>query len=137
MVNKLTAAVARALNGAFGDGYAIYQNEVPQGSKRPCFFLGAQEPRVKPLLGRRFRLEAPMDIRLFPEAEGDNHALMAAAETALAALRMVELENGDLVRGSGLDCRVADGVLHVAVTYGMVLVEDAEAEMMEELMVVK
>lgn len=135
MLNELAAAVARALNGAFGEGYAIYQNEVPQGSTRPCFFLKVLEPGLKPLLGRRFRLVAPMDIQLFPETEGDNQALMEAGERMLPALRLVELEGGDLVRGTGLGWHVEDGVLHAAVSYAMVLTETGTAETMETMRV--
>ena len=38
MLNEIIKGISMALNAAFGDGYEIYQNDVEQGLKEPCFF---------------------------------------------------------------------------------------------------
>ena len=43
-----------ALNAAYGDGYEIYQNDVEQGLKEPCFLIAVLQPEITPMLGRRF-----------------------------------------------------------------------------------
>ena len=40
MLNEIIKGISMALNAAFGDGYEIYQNDVEQGLKEPCFTTG-------------------------------------------------------------------------------------------------
>ena len=37
------------LNATFGAGYKIYQNDVEQGFKEPCFFIAVLKPDISPL----------------------------------------------------------------------------------------
>ena len=39
MLNEIIKGISMALNAAFGDGYEIYQNDVEQGLKEPCFLI--------------------------------------------------------------------------------------------------
>ena len=34
------------LNATFGAGYKIYQNDVEQGFKEPCFFIAVLKPDI-------------------------------------------------------------------------------------------
>lgn len=116
MVSDVVAAVSAALHAVFGDGCRCYQDPVPQGAQTPCFFLGILEPRVKPLLGARSRLEVPMDLHYFPEQDGSHRELTETAGRLPAALEVVELPGGP-VRGREMSWRIEDGVLHFFVTY--------------------
>ena len=39
MLNEIVKGIAVQLNAVFGDGFEIYQNNVEQGLKEPCFFI--------------------------------------------------------------------------------------------------
>ena len=50
------------LNAAFGAGYKIYQNDVEQGFKEPCFFIAVLKPDISPLQKNRFMNRNPFTI---------------------------------------------------------------------------
>lgn len=52
MLNEIIKGISMALNTAFGDGYEIFQNNVEQGLKEPCFFIAVLKPEITPMLGR-------------------------------------------------------------------------------------
>ena len=57
MLNEIIKGISMALNAAFGDGYEIYQNDVEQGLKEPCFLIAVLQPesifRPTPAIMRR------------------------------------------------------------------------------------
>lgn len=44
MINEIIKGVSMKLNATFGAGYKIYQNDVEQGFKEPCFFIAVLKP---------------------------------------------------------------------------------------------
>ena len=54
MINEIIKGVSMKLNATFGAGYKIYQNDVEQGLKEPCFLIAVLQPEITPMLGRRF-----------------------------------------------------------------------------------
>lgn len=122
MVNDLIHAISIRLNSVFGDAYKVYQNDVEQGLSPPCFFIASLKTTVKPLLGRRSRLESPFDIHYFPKTDGDNSELLAVAQQLVDALDMITMQSGDHVRGTKQNYEIVDGVLHYFVQYNLHLV---------------
>ena len=49
MINEIIKGVSMKLNATFGAGYKIYQNDVEQGFKEPCFFIAVLKPDISPL----------------------------------------------------------------------------------------
>lgn len=86
-----------ALNAAFGDGYEIYQNDVEQGLKEPCFLIAVLQPEITPMLGRRFIKRNPFDIQYFPTNPRNNAEMFTVAETMMEALDFITLPSGDLL----------------------------------------
>ena len=80
-----------ALNAAFGDGYEIYQNDVEQGLKEPCFLIAVLQPEITPMLGRRFIKRNPFDIQYFPTNPRNNAEMFTVAETMMEALDFITL----------------------------------------------
>ena len=101
-----------ALNTAFGDGYEIFQNNVEQGLKEPCFFISILKPEIIPMLGRRFIQRNPFDIQYFPTSPGNNAEMITAAETMIGALDFITLPGGDLLHGPSVNYEVVENVLH-------------------------
>lgn len=122
-----------ALNTAFGDGYEIFQNNVEQGLKEPCFFISILKPEIIPMLGRRFIQRNPFDIQYFPTSPGNNAEMITAAETMIGALDFITLPGGDLLHGTSVNYEVVDNVLHFFVNYNLPVLKSTEQTYMETL----
>lgn len=117
MLNAIVRAVSRRLFEEFGEGYAIYQNDVPQGLQEPCFFIRVLRPEISPLLGRRSLRCVPLDVHYFPKMRGDHAELLGVAERLPECLELISLDDGSLLGGSGMSCEIADGILHFFVSF--------------------
>lgn len=122
-----------ALNTAFGDGYEIFQNNVEQGLKEPCFFISILKPEIIPMLGRRFIQRNSFDIQYFPTSPGNNAEMITAAETMIGALDFITLPGGDLLHGTSVNYEVVDNVLHFFVNYNLPVLKPTEQTYMETL----
>lgn len=60
MLNEIIKGISMALNAALGDGYEIYQNDVEQGLKEPCFLIAVLQPEITPMLGRALYQAEPI-----------------------------------------------------------------------------
>ena len=78
-VNLIIEAIAAALNGEFGEEYAVYAEEVKQGLSEPCFFISCINPSDRQLLGNanrhflaaRYYRENRFCIQYFPLEENN------------------------------------------------------------------
>ena len=122
-----------ALNAAFGDGYEIYQNDVEQGLKEPCFLIAVLQPEITPMLGRRFIKRNPFDIQYFPTNPRNNAEMFTVAETMMEALDFITLPSGDLLHGTSVNYEIVDNVLHFFVNYNLPMIRPAEETYMETL----
>lgn len=133
MTNEIIGGIAGALYESFGKGYEIYQNNVQQGLKEPCFFIGLLKLSVRPLLGRRRIRTVPFDICYFPKTAGDNREMQEAAEQMLEALEFIRLGDGGLLRGSKMSWEIVEDMLHFFVTYSLTENELPQQTPMESL----
>ena len=77
MINEIIKGVSMKLNATFGAGYKIYQNDVEQGFKEPCFFIAVLKPGISPLQKNRFMNRNPLDVHYFPTSGRNNAELFA------------------------------------------------------------
>lgn len=121
------------LNAAFGAGYKIYQNDVEQGFKEPCFFIAVLKPDISPLQKNRFMNRNPLDVHYFPTSGRNNAELFAMAGDLMECLEFITLPNGDVLHGTSMSYEVQDGVLHFFVNYNLTLRRETEETAMETL----
>lgn len=133
MLNEIIKGISMALNTAFGDGYEIFQNNVEQGLKEPCFFIAVLKPEITPMLGRRFIQRNPFDIQYFPTSPGNNAEMITVAGTMVEALDFISLPNGDQLYGTSVNYEIVDNVLHFFVNYNLPMIRPAEETYMETL----
>lgn len=133
MLNEIITGIAKALGTMFGKGYRVYDDDVKQGLKKPCFFIATLEPGQTPLLGDRAIWHNPFDIHYFPDEPGNNEELYNVAELLMVGLRYITLPNGNLLRGVSLSYKAVDRVLHFFVTYNMMVNIPKELPLMETL----
>lgn len=133
MLNEIIRGISIKLNSVFGDGYAIYQDDVAQGLEEPCFFIAVLKPEWSPLLGRRAMMRNPFVVQYFPTDSGQNEEMYQVADRLMEALEFIILLNGDLLHGTDMNYEVADGVLHFFIHYNLPLIRPEEQINMEDL----
>jgi len=133
MLNEIIKGVSMKLNSTFGNKYRAYENDVKQGLKPPCFFIGVLKPELSPLVGRRCLSINPLDVHFIPEDSRRNSEMLRVAAELLEALEFITLPSGDLLHGTKMNYEIVDGVLHFFVNYDLTLIKPAEEAAMGTL----
>lgn len=121
------------LNATFGAGYKIYQNDVEQCFKEPCFFIAVLKPDIAPLQKNRFMNRNPLDVHYFPTSRRNNREMFKVAGDLMECLEFITLPNGDVLHGTSMSYEVEDGVLHFFVNFNLTLSRPSEETPMETL----
>lgn len=133
-ITDIMDGISVALYEEYGDDYEIHADkDVVQELNEPCFFIVVLNPSQAPELTGRYYREHPFDVHYFPKAEGDNKEMHLVAMTLMDILEYIKLANGDLLRGTGMNYEVIDGVLHFRVNYNAFLKVKDVTEAMETL----
>lgn len=128
MLNQIISGISSALTAAFGGEAAVYSEGTGQGDHAPCFFIVPLSPTQTQIIGNRYRLEHPFDIRYFPgEVQERESKMNGVAEKLMLVLEYVETEAG-LLRGTKMHYEKTDGVLHFFVNYNMHVRRDIPKE---------
>lgn len=130
MVNKISNSISKALFGEFGKGYKIYDENIEQGLKEPCFLVEIMKPSVEPKLTTRALRNNPFHIVYFPKK--GNTEMIGVAERMIRCLEYIAFDDG-LIRGSNISFEIQDDVLHFFIEYNIHTVAPIELENMEEL----
>lgn len=133
MIQQIVQGISRAINAQYGDGFEIYDQDVLQGLKEPCFLIQIIKPLKSPLLGRRSLHRTPFDIAYFPKNRTDNAEMVNVGEQLFETLEFITLQSGDQLRGTGMDFEIVDNVLHFSVSYNYTLFRPTEQPTMETL----
>lgn len=117
MINEIIKGISRAIHEEFGDGYAIYKENIPQNFNEPCFSIlhirGTSDLKLK---NRYFRRNL-FDIHYFPKDDGHEKENMhdVVERLYLCLEHIFVLDN--LLRGIKMSPEIVDGVLHFFVNY--------------------
>lgn len=133
MLNEIIKGVSMKLKSTFGDKYRAYENDVKQGLKPPCFFIGVLNPALSPLIGKRYLSTNPLDVRFIPADGGRNSEMFSVAAELLEALEFITLPSGDLLHGTKMNYEIVDGVLHFFVNYNLTMIKPTDDPKMETL----
>ena len=134
MVNKLIAGIAEAIRKGFPTAtHKIYTEKTEQGIQKPCFFILCVSQWHDAKLRDRFRLDASFDIHYFPKL--GNAENWDTAETLRSFLEWITID-GNLIRGSSINYKIEDGILHFFIDYNLNMTQKAGTyEYMEEVKV--
>lgn len=133
MLNEIIKGVSMALNTSFGNEYRIYQDDVKQGLKTPCFFIAVLQPELSLLLGSRRMSRNPLVVQYIPSAPRKNAEMFSVAGKLVEVLEFITLLNGDLLHGTSMSYEVVDGVLHFFVNYNLPMLGPRDETYMETL----
>lgn len=116
MINSIIVGISTALDAEFGERYEIFNEEIKQDLKEPCFFISCLNPTYELFLGKRYFRQNNFCIQYFPETEEKQHECMDTAERMMECLEIVTADNVQ-IRGTKMEYEVIDGVLNFFVNY--------------------
>ena len=132
MINRIIDAISMALNDEFNpnnkNNYKIYDEEVNQGLKTPCFFINALNPSEDLFRGNRYKEINQFCIQFIPD-KSDNekkHTCNDIRERLFSCLEYITIKENDgeseynsLIRGNKMHGEYVDGTLNFFVNYDM------------------
>lgn len=130
-IKDIITAISIKLDQVFGEGYTIYDDEIPQGFKTPAFlilFLNLENIRQ---ISGRWRVNTLFNIQYFPK-NGRSEASSIALK-AQQALSQIELLNGSIMLGTNANSEIIDGVAHNFINFNFFLKEIEAQDFMESV----
>ena len=132
MIGKIIKGISTAIYNEFGDGYKIYEGELKQGIKEPCFFILCVESAQNLFLGQRYRHEHKFCIHFFNGQDIFPASLLhEIAERLYACLEHIEVDG--LYHGIKMYHEINDGVLQFFVNYNFYVYKLTDPVYMETL----
>jgi hypothetical protein len=132
MTDKIITAIANAIRTVYGESeYEIHTEGVEQGFKEPCFFIALLMQIHTQELGTHFQRQYSFDVRFHPRYCNKGQC-EAVAEELYSLLEYIQLDDGYL-RGTSMNSRITDGVLHFFVDYSITGFTKNDDEYMEEV----
>lgn len=116
MINAVIGGISNALFAAFGERYEIFDDEIKQDLKEPCFFIACINPACRLFPGKRYFRTNNFCVHYFPETDTKKRECMDVAERMLECLEVITAD-GTKIRGTKMKYEVVDGVLHFFVNY--------------------
>lgn len=108
----------------------VYGDEIKQDFKEPCFFVPLLDQSERQLLSQRYKRTHLFDVHYFP-AKGREDAL-DMADRLYGLLALIPI-NGDLYRGTDMNMKYIDGVLHFFANYDFHVLKPVQEPLMEVL----
>lgn len=122
------------LNNLFGDGYEIYDTNVEQGLKEPCFLITAHNVTSDRFLNRRERRVIPITVQFFAVKDNNEKpALRNTADKIMDNIHIIELESGFSVLVNSKEYNITDDILNINLTFGMMMNAKYQKDCFENL----
>jgi len=127
VIQDIINGIVAALAGSF-PGIKIYDEQVKQGLKEPCFIVRCVNPMNIPLLGDRALRTHLFSINYQPQSKTDAKAeCYNVLDTLYQTLNYITVA-GDLVRGINMRGQFVDGMIDFTLSYNVIIREVAEPE---------
>lgn len=124
IANDLIKGIVARLHAVFGDGYAYYAEDVPQGFKTPSFAVISMSPLKSAGLDIRKYWEFPFDVLYFCDSAKPRQEWNTIEQRLALELEWLNACNATLrgeIQPSNFDSEEAVG--HFYVMYGMHLLD--------------
>lgn len=142
MVRNILDGITKAIYNRFGDDYDIYVNAEEQGVNEPCFFVYLVNSSEDEKIMGRYLQKNLFNIIYFPKNEELTRSDTGYYEPNIECyevlnilnqiLRYVELEEGDVIRGTNISGEVSDNRLTFFVNYDLYVNRNSLGDLMEE-----
>lgn len=132
MLNKTYTAISQALVLAFDDAYEVLIDLPDETRNTPYFYITIMNPSQIPMLTNQYQRIQPFEIQYFPKGKSYTRECMEVAEKLFEVLEYIMID-GNLVRGSDLNCKLEEGVLYFYVQFNLVVLKQTEDSFMQEI----
>lgn len=138
MINKIISGISKAINEEFGDDYEIYEEEIEQGLKEPCFSIVCVNPTNELFRQTRYFRQNQFCIHYFPSSKNKRTECQEVLERLYSALEYIEIEETfekntikSKTMGTKMNGEFDEGVLHFFINYDMYVnkIEEKETSM--------
>ncbi len=123
--------ICTAVFESFGKDFAIYTENVKQGFKKPCFFIGLSEQNASKLLGNRLFFRNAFYIKLYDDFF--EKKAVDFEKKLFDALEYIFAEN-DILHGTNQKGVFKDGVYHFYVEYNFFALRQKEKDQLMEVL---
>ena len=125
MINKIIDGISVAINSEFGDNHEIYTESVEQDLSDGSFSILCLNPTSKQFLGKRHFRTNQFCIHYFPKSGEPRSECQGVVERLMGCLELINVE-GDLVRGTHMNCEIVDDVLSFFVNYDLFVYKESD-----------
>ena len=136
MINSIIAGISTALCDEFGEEYEIFDDEIKQDLKEPCFFIACLNPTHKLFFDKRYFRTNNFCIQYFPKTDTKQRECLGVAESMMECLEIVTADDVQ-IRGTKMKYEVIDGVLNFFVNYNCFVYRVVDETPMETMGVTK
>lgn len=116
MINDIVKSIGVALNAEFGDQYRLYAEGVRKGLEAPCFSISCINATYDLFLGKRYFCANQFCIQYLPPDGEKPEECHAVAERLHRCLEWITVD-GSFMRGSKMNHKLEDGILHFLLNY--------------------
>lgn len=122
------------LSNLFGDDYEIYDTNVEQGLKEPCFLITAHNVTSEKFLNRRERRVIPITVQFFA-VKGNNEKLILrnTADKVMDNIHVIKLDNECSVLVNSKEYNITDDILNINLTFGVMMNAEYQRDCFENL----
>ncbi|HHX19597.1 MAG TPA: hypothetical protein GX728_04080 [Clostridiaceae bacterium] len=131
-MQEIINALARRLK-QIDETATIYQDDVEQGVKEPCFFITPLITVKQPRIMKQSRIVFPVQITYLPKKPGDHAELIEIQNKIMTQLEQVDLGSDISLRVSSLISEIVAGTLQVTCNLNYSLVSVDETDKFETL----
>lgn len=119
MLNEIIKGISKKLSESFGSDYKIYKENIPQGFKKPAFYIHHVRTSNEKKLSGRYHRRNYFDVIYFPsDGYKDNFEMADVAEKLFLSLEYIFVLDNP-VMGSKMSPEIVDDTLHFFVNYDM------------------
>ena len=129
--NSIRDGVSLALHAAFPPPVQIHGGDVGQGIQPGDFNVVMTSAEQHPEVGRRYKRTPTVDVIYYPRQDATE--CYDVADQLTAVLESITTPEGDVIHASSCSWSIADGVLHMLMTYDHSVYRPHEEVMMGEL----
>ena len=127
---KILDGITLALRREFPEAQ-IFDEEIRQGLRPGAFNVILTTGSQRQIVGERYRRMPLFDVLYYPHC-GREECLEIADKLSFL-LNTISLPGGDLIRGTGMDFEIIDGVLHFYIRYTHYIIRASDGETMDAI----
>lgn len=129
----IIVALGRALRAEFGEKFSVYDEEVKQGVKMPCFFISCAESKERQFLGERYFCERKYLIKYYPKCSDRKKCECDEISKRLFDCLLWIGDSSQLLMGRKMSSKYEKGVLSFFVNYDGFIYRQQDKTPMGEL----